>query len=154
MYSLHCMYIYCIYIIIHLLIEVLTDIVAFCSSYLWHSTPRVTVYVVPGFRGVMLTWRSGFIILLLFISSEAFSDCHCCHESMYLPFLQQDSLWSQVRFIHVVPTVTFSMMGGRGTSAYVDRMHCGNNLTGKHDTCTHVCRTQTTLNCMQHDVTV
>ena len=104
---------------IHLPVEVLTDMVAFCSSYLWHSTLRVTVYVVPGFSDVMLEWRSGFIILPPIISSEASSGWYCCHESIYVLFLQQDVSWSQVRLIHVVPTVTFSIMGGWGPSVHV-----------------------------------
>ena len=112
---------------IHLLVVALIDTVAFCSPCFWHSTLTVTMYIVPGFSDVMLRWWSaGSTILLPFILPEVSSGCHCCHKSMYLPLVQQDLLWYQVKLIQVVPPVTFPIMGRRGTSIYVHGIQSGN----------------------------
>ena len=95
---------------------VVIHLVSFFGSCPWHSTLTVTMYSVPGFSDVMLRWWSVGTMLML---AEAPSECHCCHKSMYLPLVQQDSLWYQTKLIQVVPTVQFSIMGERGPSMHV-----------------------------------
>ena len=96
---------------------VVINLVSFFGSCPWHSTLTFTLYIVPGFSCVMLRWGSAGSTML--ILAEAPSDCHCRHKSMYLRLVQQDSLWYQVKLIQVVPTVKFSITGGRGSSMYV-----------------------------------